>query len=92
MRLVFDTNVYIAALKASGYCAQLLNLVVDSQSGYELWASPFILDELERKSIPMLFSLAGNWFLPEKLLWTDGFITIRFLLCRGCFIIKAFRL
>jgi putative PIN family toxin of toxin-antitoxin system len=51
MRLVFDTNVYIAALKASGYCAQLLNLVVDSQSGYELWASPFILDELERKLI-----------------------------------------
>ena len=46
MRLVFDTNVFVAASASEGVCAKL---VVNSLDHDEVFTSPAVLDELLEK-------------------------------------------
>ena len=45
MRVVFDTNIFVSGLNFLGNEHKLLNLA--DQKGFELFISPFILEELE---------------------------------------------
>lgn len=49
MRLVFDSNIYIAAFLKRGFLFDLLNRALDPKSGLSLFISSFILAELNKK-------------------------------------------
>ena len=46
MRIVFDTNIYLASLKAGSLSFQILELIVEEVSGYFLYISPDLKSEL----------------------------------------------
>ncbi len=46
MRVVFDTNVLVAAFAAQGLCSKLLKRA--NKHDFVLYISPFIIDELKR--------------------------------------------
>ena len=46
MRVVFDTNVFVAAFSAQGLCSKLLERA--NKHDFALCISPFIVDELKR--------------------------------------------
>jgi len=46
LRVVFDTNVFVAAFAAQGLCSKLLERA--NEHDFVLYISPFILDELKR--------------------------------------------
>jgi len=73
MKIVFDTNVLIAAFIATGTCKDIFEYAVEN---YEVVLSPYILNELKDKLITKLgFSL-------------DDFKEINDLLHRHVFIIR----
>jgi len=49
LRLVFDTNIYIATATRQGFCERLLRRVLMPESNYSLWISDQIYQELEKK-------------------------------------------
>lgn len=49
MRVVFDTNIYIAAAKAGGLAAALLHKVLNKENDLLLFSSKEIIDEFQRK-------------------------------------------
>ena len=46
MRVIFDTNVFVAAFAAQGLCSKLLERA--NKHDFVLYISPFIIDELKR--------------------------------------------
>lgn len=65
MTIVFDTNIYIAAFRSRGYLFELLLKVLKRGSGYLLYISPPIKEELLKK--------LEEEFEPEAI---NGFIAI----------------
>ena len=49
MRLVLDTNIYIASLLYEGLCFDLMRIVFDQGSGHEVYTSNPILVEIYNK-------------------------------------------
>lgn len=49
MRIVFDTNIYIAAFLGRGFLFELLNTVLDPKGGFSLYISEEIIEELMEK-------------------------------------------
>lgn len=49
MKLVLDTNIYLAALLANGLCYDLTECVFDLKNGYEIFISSEIFLELYNK-------------------------------------------
>ena len=49
MRLVFDTNIYIAAFLNKAFLFKLLKTVLDPKSGFALYLSEEIYEELSDK-------------------------------------------
>jgi putative PIN family toxin of toxin-antitoxin system len=46
LRVIFDTNVFVAAFAAQGLCSKLLERA--NKHDFVLYISPFIIDELKR--------------------------------------------
>ncbi len=49
MRIIFDTNIYLAALKEHSLSSEILETIVEEQGGYFLYISPDIKTELYEK-------------------------------------------
>ena len=49
MKIIFDTNIYIAASTVGGFCYYLLDSTLTPQSPYQVFISPEIVNELEQK-------------------------------------------
>ena len=66
MRIIFDANVYIAALAKQGMVHGLLQTVLDKKSGFLLFISPDLIYEFQRK----VGNLEKNKIVrPEDVAW-----------------------
>lgn len=58
MRVVFDTNIYLASLLKRGLSFQVLEHVINPRTNYFLYTSDEILDELKEKAMELVKSKA----------------------------------
>jgi putative PIN family toxin of toxin-antitoxin system len=76
MRLVLDTNIYLASLLANGLCLKIVELVMDKNSEHQVFISEEILTELKNTIInKKLISISRLPIVEEGLrqraLWVD---------------------
>ena len=60
MRLVLDTNIYIASLLYEGLCFDLMRIVFDQGSGHEVYTSNPILVEIYNKIASKKEQISSN--------------------------------